>query len=499
MKSFYEAYLSGDEGAEKYLGPPPTIDAVVAHARQIEQTEIHAEAIEILRQRIPPLIANEDSAIQESIAKLSQRPVFICAGQQPGLFGGTLLSLYKAITAIALSRALNDQGVLALPLFWNASEDHDFSEANRLCIPRHKEAQEPSVYKLSSERPNQSLSKIKVNDDDLDSLRRMIKENDLDPSFLPNRAEDFGTWNTRLVYALTKGSGLLVCEPHWFAKTLVPLREDFFDNREQLQGLVAHQSALMAEDHFPVPVKVMGDEAFHFFDSDNQRLKIRASGKESFEIDGLMWSAAGLVEALKQEPNRFTSSVLSRPIAQQYLFPVAAQVAGPTELTYLAQIREVYKPLSQQPPILWPRSHFLLLSQQDRDLTLKLPISGDDLLHGNYPIPAEPGDTIIENIESLIRKAFGEVEQIRDPDLRKKAIDLRRTSMREIKNLRKESKRLEKQRTKPLMRIVHQLKQTVQPRGIPQERIMGPMSLGFQADPELFDILKTAIDISSPG
>src|SRR5215467_13228369 len=67
---------------------------------------------------------------------LLRRPdsVAIVTGQQAGLFTGPLYTIFKALTTIKLARCLNDQGIHAVPVFWVASEDHDFEEVNHCTI-----------------------------------------------------------------------------------------------------------------------------------------------------------------------------------------------------------------------------------------------------------------------------------------------------------------------------------------------------------------------------
>ena len=64
----------------------------------------------------------------ESIEKLARGAVAVVAGQQPGLFTGPLYTILKAVTAIKLARAISDAGTPAVPVFWVASEDHDYQE-----------------------------------------------------------------------------------------------------------------------------------------------------------------------------------------------------------------------------------------------------------------------------------------------------------------------------------------------------------------------------------
>ena len=52
----------------------------------------------------------------------------VVSGQQAGLFTGPLYTIYKALTAVKLARCLMQRNTKAVPVFWIATEDHDFPE-----------------------------------------------------------------------------------------------------------------------------------------------------------------------------------------------------------------------------------------------------------------------------------------------------------------------------------------------------------------------------------
>ena len=54
--------------------------------------------------------------------------IAVVSGQQAGLFGGPLYTIYKALSAIKLAECLSQRGIKAAPVFWIATEDHDFEE-----------------------------------------------------------------------------------------------------------------------------------------------------------------------------------------------------------------------------------------------------------------------------------------------------------------------------------------------------------------------------------
>src|SRR5579864_5438894 len=69
----------------------------------------------------------------ETLRKLAEPgTVAIVTGQQVGLFSGPAYTIYKAITAARVAREMTDRGIPAVPIFWLATEDHDFDEVNHV-------------------------------------------------------------------------------------------------------------------------------------------------------------------------------------------------------------------------------------------------------------------------------------------------------------------------------------------------------------------------------
>src|SRR5580704_15457558 len=86
----------------------------------------------------------------ESLARFAEPgTVAIVTGQQVGLFSGPCYTIYKAVTAARVARDLTARGVPAVPVFWLATEDHDFEEVNHVWT--FGAAHQP--LKLSVEKP----------------------------------------------------------------------------------------------------------------------------------------------------------------------------------------------------------------------------------------------------------------------------------------------------------------------------------------------------------
>src|SRR4029077_3070924 len=71
----------------------------------------------------------------ENIARLRVGASAVVTGQQVGLFGGPLFSIFKALTAVKLADEATRAGADCVPVFWLANEDHDLAEVNHVSIP----------------------------------------------------------------------------------------------------------------------------------------------------------------------------------------------------------------------------------------------------------------------------------------------------------------------------------------------------------------------------
>src|SRR5512141_2593689 len=71
----------------------------------------------------------------EALKRLAQPgTVAVVTGQQVGLFSGPAYTIYKAIAAAHVARQLTARGIPAVPVFWLATEDHDFAEVNHTWV-----------------------------------------------------------------------------------------------------------------------------------------------------------------------------------------------------------------------------------------------------------------------------------------------------------------------------------------------------------------------------
>src|SRR5215469_8722092 len=103
---------------------------LAARARRIGAAHYDRDAVADALERINRRAGSSDLSFENIDVLRRPGSVAIVTGQQAGLFTGPLYTILKALTTIRLARCLRDQGIEAVPVFWVASEDHDFDEVN---------------------------------------------------------------------------------------------------------------------------------------------------------------------------------------------------------------------------------------------------------------------------------------------------------------------------------------------------------------------------------
>jgi uncharacterized protein YllA (UPF0747 family) len=175
-----------------------------------------------------------DRSREAALERFSRGAVPIVTGQQPGLFGGPLYAHNKIATALAVARALGRRGVPAVAIFWNASEDHDFDEANRFFFPTRR-GDTVRLLRLPKRNVGSMLADSVVSASDFALLETTLAADHLQRASddLPIIGDDFGRWMSRIIATHFFGQGLLIVEPRVLAPHAVSVWSRFIGEPER--------------------------------------------------------------------------------------------------------------------------------------------------------------------------------------------------------------------------------------------------------------------------
>jgi len=313
--------------------------------------------------------------VQRSLA-LAERgdAVFVVTGQQAGLFTGPIYTIYKAITVSHLVGHLRRNGVPAVGLFWIAGEDHDLAEVSSVAMTAAGRKTKTLSLQKDSAAPH-PVSQVILGDEIVEIITLVqdaLPQTKRTPVILKWLGEcyhseaDFGLSFRGLMQKLFARRGLLFFDP--MATDRDALMGEFLQMMPHKRHEIHHRAARFNQElvrmGFRPQVDVHPQRCCLFYlHPEKGRRRIVEPSPGIFHVDStdITWSEEELLERFRVEPGIFSTDVIMRPILQDFIFPTAIYVAGPAELIYHAQIRDLYSLWEIQPPVIWPRCSVTIL------------------------------------------------------------------------------------------------------------------------------------------
>jgi bacillithiol biosynthesis cysteine-adding enzyme BshC len=298
----------------------------------------------------------------ENIESLLQPETYaVITGQQPGLFSGPLYTSYKAISAIVICERLSTQRYPLVPIFWNASEDHDFLEVNHINLFRENK---PYEIHYDNVAKDVALSHMNLDKSEVNKILTVIESISPTSEFrallmrkiegIIGKSSTIGEFFSRFMIYLFGELGLIMMEPQAFRDLMVPVFDRMIKRpTECTQILNEAGSELKRLGYSPRIHKKSNLCNFFLINDDGKRLRITYNGK--FHTTNEAFSQGSLLDLLVNNPSRFSANALTRPITQDFLFPTFAYVAGPNEIAYQAQLKGLYDFFSLEMPVIFPR------------------------------------------------------------------------------------------------------------------------------------------------
>ncbi len=311
----------------------------------------------------------------DNIDKLGENgTVTVVTGQQPGIFTGPLYTIYKTITAIKLAKHITEKmGVPAVPVFWNASEDHDFQEVRHIEFINRDNRVISLIYEPQADVEGKSIFDIPL-EPSLEFLIDLMEGDTNESEFkkylvdlLRNslgRCYSLADWFSHQMQALFGSFGLIILDAHLppCRQLARPIIGREIESAPRSAHLITEAGAQLRRLGYHQQIERKPDDVNFFLYAQGKRNKVRFQG-DSFIVDrvGLEYEQSEMLDMLAEEPQRFSPSAALRPLVQDHILPTAAYVAGPGEISYFAQMRETYTFFDLVMPIIYPRCRAVLV------------------------------------------------------------------------------------------------------------------------------------------
>lgn len=413
---------------------PEQLDECVRARGEHLPPALDERALEELREAHRRWGADETSL--EAIDQLgAQETRVVITGQQPGLLAGPLLILYKAIACVRLAAELGERhrGLNFVPVFWAASEDHDFDEIRRLYWPSHVGSLEEYILASQMSVPGQMMGEI-PSERMVEGLLERVDHSTHPTQFREEVVEliraAYGEGQTieagfcRTLLRLLRGRGLVIVSPlmDWLRERSTPILRKELEAPGSSSRLILERSAEIEERGLEPALHRAPEMINVFWVDDEQRrhglrlaeagdgervertLAVRNAGDEAgTEIVG----RGELIEALGRDPARLSTNAVSRVLVQDSVLPTVAQVVGPGEAAYLAQVETVYERFGVFAPVRWPRPQVTLIEPRVSRQLSKHELALEHALDRNE-------DELTEELikRDLQQGILGQIEQI---------------------------------------------------------------------------------------
>ncbi len=361
-KLFSDLVYHYDRVSKFYLSSPYDFDSYLTAARKIDYPESRRAAmVEALRE------INANHPLLGVLARPGA--VAVVTGQQVGLYGGPCYTFFKALTAVSLARQLSAAGQSAVPVFWLATEDHDFEEIDHAWV--YEAPMRPAQLRSTgSARPQQTVGSIEIGSvsSDLPALLAGFPHGAeiaaaVAKAYVPGRT--YGQAFRDLVKEFLGSHEVLFLDPlsPKIREIAAPFLADAASKSAELSAAVYARSQELVAAGYHAQVHLETKESPLFFQLDNGR-RMPVKGSPS-----------------AVRPEQLSPNALLRPVMQDFLLPTAVMIGGPAEVAYLAQSAVLYQRLLERQPAIIPRAAFTLLDSRAGKLMDRYKLDLADILH----------------------------------------------------------------------------------------------------------------------
>jgi bacillithiol synthase len=373
FSKFFLDYIARNEKLTPFYGQFPTPEAFGSQIKQ--KQAFPAEHRQVLIQ-----------VLEKQYASLSNKPDFsvlaspntftVTTGHQLNIFTGPLYVIYKMVTTINLARRLKQAypDYNFVPVYWMASEDHDFDEINhfRLFGQKHvwQTKQRGAVGRMNPRE-------LKTLFEQIPEKLSLFEQAYLNHDTLADAVRFY-------VHELLGAEGLICLDADDpdLKRLFVPVIKDELLNQTAAR-LVQQSTSQLEELGYQAIISPRDINLFYLTDGLRERIE-RVEGDTpdvgKYTVLHTEWafSEADLLAQVDQHPERFSPNVVLRPLYQETILPNLAYVGGPSEVPYWMQLRAVFEHFRTPFPMLMPRNFALYVPRVSAKRLFKLGMTMDE-------------------------------------------------------------------------------------------------------------------------
>lgn len=426
--------------------------------------------VEVLEKQYAKIKAPD--AVANNIRSLGDKNTFtVTTGHQLNLCTGPLYFIYKIVTVINATKALNKKypGYHFVPVYWMASEDHDFEEI--------------SYFKLNGKKFTWKTDQTgAVGRFNPKSIQPLLDGAPGDFTLFKKAYSSSNTLSDAARYYVNEllgSEGVVVIDADnvQLKSAFRKIVKDDVLNHTAKSLVEEKNQALEKLGYHP---QVFAREINFFYLDGSVRSRLEKVGDGFGVVDTqIQFTRKEVEQLIEREPEKFSPNVVMRPLYQEVILPNLAYVGGPAEVVYWLQLKAVFDHYKVPFPMLMPRNFALVIDApnlrkwEKTALTLEDVFMSKDQLFERWVGKNTEHNLKLEGEMARATKLFGEIEA------RSSAVDVTLTpmvsaeakrAMKSIEKIEHKLLRAEKRKHKEKLGQIEAVKDALFPNGSPQER-----------------------------
>ncbi|WP_424962706.1 bacillithiol biosynthesis cysteine-adding enzyme BshC [Ekhidna sp.] len=467
---FFIDYINKKKALAPFYNDFPTVENFEKTIKNRQfKDENRKVLVDVLKEQYRDLKVN--SGVSQNIEALADPKTFtITTGHQLNIFTGPLYFIYKIVTVINACKTLKQAhpDYNFVPVYWMASEDHDYEEINHFFFEGEK-------YEWQTDQ------KGAVGHFDPSGLKNIAEK-------LPKGAEFFAKAYSHETLAdagrayvnhLFGDQGLVVVDADnvKLKKAFTPIIEDdLFEHSPQ--KFVSKTSLALEDTGYKTQVTARQINFFYLEKGVRERIEKTGAGFQVVDTD-ISFSEEEMQKMINDHPERFSPNVILRPLYQETILPNLAYVGGPSEAVYWLQLKDMFDHFKTAFPLLMPRNFALVVPKTAATKWEKTGLSQSDFFLSSetafekwvkancaHEISYEEELKKLKKIEGSLKDKAGEV----DPTLTQHIEALHASFSKRIEKAEKKLVRAEKRFHEDRRRQIESVKEVLFPGGSLQER-----------------------------
>jgi len=357
------AYLAGNEELTSFYGNKPTYEGFEKQIQQKSSFAHREVLVASLKNQYGDLL-NDAPEVARQIDLLAQPNTFtITTGHQLNIFTGPLYFLFKIACTIRLAKDLKAKfpGQDFVPVYWMASEDHDFAEINNTRVYGKKIVWDVPGISGTGKMDTTSMEAVVRQyigmlglSENSSKLAEIVEE-----AYLQGR--NLADATRVLVNALFKEYGLVIVDADRkeLKEVFSPIiQEDILD--EKSFQAISKTTADLEDKAFSTQVHARECNFFYLTDEYRERIVKNEDGKFEVLHQDVFFTAEELKQEIGTNPERFSPNVVMRPLYQEVILPNLAYIGGGAEIVYWLQFKANFDQFEIPYPILIPRNSAMI-------------------------------------------------------------------------------------------------------------------------------------------